>query len=287
MLLIAPIYVYADDYSIVITNDNSQAHDNITISASTIDIPIKVSGYQDIYAFSISMRYLPDNVKVESIELGDIFNDNGNAVLVNNMDNVNGEVEFMQTLLGAEKGIVANGTLCTIRITFNAGEYDIINDLNLVVQIANSKPEYMDVYVPSMKVLVSAEKSETETIPTLEPVATATVGIITPDPNSESSHEFVVVEDKDVDEILDEINITEEEESTTAQPSATPTSEVSQVDDDTDNSTRRDEVKVDQSGNNIKRFFSIICIILFIILVIAMLWVILTKVRANREEDEN
>lgn len=278
---------HAEGYDVVITKNADVTRDNINIAESTIDIPIKVSGYDDIYAFSIKMEYVEGAV-VESIVIGDIFKDYGNAVLLNSIDNENGKAEFMQTLLGVENGVNGDGVLCTIRITFTKGEYDIVNSLGLEVKIANSVPEYEDAYVPSFKVIAenATEDPAATPTPTLEPVATASIGIVTPNPESETSQEFTAAEDEDVEEILEEINQMEEAQNATPEPTALPSS-TDIVTDDTSASeaaTDNDITTKSQGTNNNTNVMSIVLIIVLVILIGALVVIIIFRYRGKTEK---
>lgn len=279
MLLFSSMAVYAIDYNIAITQDGSQNHDDIVISPTTIDIPISAVGYQDIYAFSISMDYEPSSITVESIELGDIFADYGNAVLVNNIDNEAGKVDFMQTLLSVDSGVSNDGTLCTLRITFKSGEYDSITDLGLDVQIANSTPEYMTTIVPQFKVIVGATTQESEPTPTLAPVATATVGIVTPDPSSETSQEFEAAEDEDIDTIMAEII----EAETTPEPTATTTQANDSIATNATTITN-DNTKVEDKGTT--KLISTILLVVLVVLVLFLVGVIVVRESKGKRIDK-
>ena len=271
--------VYASEYNIVITADGSKSHEDFNITETTIDIPISISGYEDIYAFSIAMDYLPYKVKIESISLGDIFKDYGNAVLINKIDNDNGNLEFMQTLLGVEKGVDTDGVLCTIRITFSSGEYDIVNDLGLVVKIADSTPEYMDVTIPEFKFIVGAASQNADATSTLAPAITATVGVVTPDPNSEKSQDFIAVEEKDVDEIYKEIDEIKEEQSNTV-TAETSASGMSQISNSADGINNYEKTGIEEGNKN--NLLSIILIVILFILIAFFLVAVIIRVKASK-----
>jgi len=277
--------VYAEEYDIVVTQRENQSSEDIIINPSTIDVPIKVKGYDDIYAFSLKMNYIPENINVESIALGDIFNDYGNAVLKNRIDNENGSAEFMQTLLGIESGVNSDGILCVIRITFSEGEHDIINDLGLEIKIANSLPEYVDTYIPSFKVVVNntVQDSLTTPSPTLEPLGTVSIGIVTPDPSSETSIEFTAAEDKDAEEILEEINQMEEQQNTTPEKTVVQSTTSPQESNTAVNQNSNTPNINNNPDENNTIGVDIILIIVLIVLIITLAAVIIYRYRTIKK----
>ena len=213
ILIIGIPIARADNGAIIVTSDPEPVLVTIETNQNTIDITISAKDIEDIYAFSISMDYDPDNIKVDLIAKGDLFEDYGSAVVKNDIDNTAGHSEYMQTILSAEKGTSEEGTLTVIRITFADGEYSTLDGLNLSIQIANSVPEYVDVYVSPCNIRINAEAGDNGSQATQQPLQTAEVGIATPGPESEQ--EFESAEDQSVEEILQEIEDTDEEQSIT------------------------------------------------------------------------
>lgn len=213
-MLVNITIVFADEEGIVITNDDNASPVTIETDQSTIDIPILVKGINDVYAFSLSIEFSPNDVQVESISAGAIFSDYGSAIIQNNIDNDAGQVSFMQTMLSVDKGVDGGGVLCVARMTFEDGTYEFGNDIQLQVQIANSVPEYIDVHVLPCTVSVDTKVAGSESQPTLSPIPIATIGVVSPDPESEQANTFEIAEDQTVEEILEEVEgYTESKES--------------------------------------------------------------------------
>lgn len=206
LMLISITIAYADEEGIVITNYAPTSSITIEVEQQTVDIPVILKGLTDVYAFSLSMTFSTNHVQVESISMGDIFSDYGSAVVQNDIDNDAGQATFMQTMLSVDKGVNEAGMLCTIRMTFEDGTYELSDDIQLDVKVANSVPEYMDVHVVPCTIIVDTQAADTEPQPTPPPpIPTATIGVITPDPQSEEADIFEAAEDQSVDEILEQI----------------------------------------------------------------------------------
>lgn len=221
-LLLFSTAAYASGNEIVVSMDGDDTFD-ISTTAKTIDVPIKLDNVDDVYAFTIKMDYSPDNVTVEGIVAGDVFSDFGSAVLNNSVDNESGKVSYMQTLLSVDEGISEDKTLCIIRLTFVPGEYDISSDLGLSVEIVNSNPEYVDVNLSSGTITINESTDGDEPVETLEPLPTSEPGIIDPDPESDQADDFEHAEDENYKEVLEAVvsetkeNESEEQTETTEQ----------------------------------------------------------------------
>ena len=211
MILFSQYSVFATESEIIVTSSQATQSD-IIVEENQIYISITAKGLSDVYAFTLDLNYDSSEIEIISIKAGDIFSDYGSAILINKINNQTGTASFMQTLLSVDKGVSEDKILCVVQISAKPGVYNFEEDFGVDIQIANSAPEYIEIYLSDTNIIVSgpietSSPTTSEKTAAITPTATPSpqLGVITPVPDSDQSSNFVVAEEEPIEDIIAEV----------------------------------------------------------------------------------
>ncbi|UYZ39906.1 MAG: rhodanese-like domain-containing protein [Candidatus Methanospirare jalkutatii] len=144
----------------------------------TIEIKIEPNG-AEIYAVQYDLYFNPNILNATSQSQGNFLSQDGEntIVLVNEINNTIGKIEYVETRMGVEKGVKEAGVLSSISFEVIGTERSELKLSNVILSDTNATP--IEATIESGTVVVSAPATPATTAPSPAPSPTPTYTDIT------------------------------------------------------------------------------------------------------------